>query len=201
MDKQKDSEKFLNAFMSVWSVHKTTDPQEIVLDAYWDVLSEFDIKDVEKAFGYALTKLKFFPKPYELISFLESGPGEIEDIAIIEADKVVKAIREVGQYKSVTFDNPVTMAVVNQGWGGWIKTCNLMVDDIKWFKKDFVKIYKAYANQGIKYYGHLIGSHEDHNLQRWPDRVEPPVLIGDRDKAQKVLEYKKSKLKLIESKS
>ena len=194
--KTKD-ERFLAAFMSVWSIHKSGEPSEIVLNAYIKSLEEYDIDEIEQAFGYAISDLQWFPKPVELRGFLEHGAGDIEDIALVEADKVVVAIRSEGRYKSVTFDDPVTMAVINQGWGGWIKVCEMREDEIKWFRKDFAKIYKAYSNQGIKQYGHLIGFHEDHNLERFPERVSQPVLIGDEKKALKVLEYTKNKLKLI----
>ena len=102
---------------------------------------------------------------------------------------MVNAIRDHGYYKSVTFDNPVTMAVIKKGWGGWMKVCELRDEEIKWFRKDFVPIYKAYSTQGIKRYGHLIGFHEDHNLEKHPEQVPEPVLIGDTAKAQLVLDH------------
>lgn len=195
---QKTDIRFLNAFMSVWSVHKTGEPTEMVLSAYKKSLSDYSIEQIEQSFGYAINELQWFPKPVELRQFIERGPGDIEDIALVEADKVVNAIREAGYYNSVVFDDPVTMAVIQQGWGGWMKVCDLKEDEVKWFRKDFAKIYKAYSNQGIKQYGHLIGFHEEHNVERFPEFVPPTVLIGDVEKAQKVLEYNRSdKIKLI----
>jgi len=171
-----------------------TDP---LADAYWMALNQYETEDCENAFKIAMINCKWFPKPVELRQFIENGPGEIEDIAMIEADKVINAIREVGHRQSVTFDNPVTMAVIEQGWGGWIKACDLKGDEEKWFRKDFAKIYKAYSNQGIKKYGHLVGLIEDHNSIRWPDRIEPPILLGDKNKSQKVLEFDGKKLKRL----
>ena len=183
--------------MSVWSIHKSGEPSEIILNAYIKSLEKYEIEQIETAFGYALTSLQWFPKPVELRQFIESGPGDIEDIALIEADKVINAISDHGYYASVTFDDPVTMAVIEQGWGGWMKLCELKDEEIKWFRKDYVKIYKAYSNQGIKKYGHLIGFHEDHNMGKFPEHVPKPVLIGDETKALKVLEYHKKHIKLI----
>ena len=194
-EKTRDA-RFLNAFMSVWSIHKSGEPSEMILSAYKKSLSEYDIENIEQAFGYALNDLQWFPKPVELRNFIQHGPGDIEDVAHVEADKVINAIREVGYYNSVVFDNPVTMAVIAQGWGGWMKICELRDEEIKWFRKDFVKIYKAYSNQGIKQHDHLIGYHEDHNLAGYPEKVAQPVLIGDRVKALAVLHGKKD-IKLI----
>jgi len=179
--------------MSVWQLHKNDEPKEFLIGAYYMALEKYSIEDIERAFGYAMIGLKWFPKPVELIEFIkygEGGAGNLEDIAMVQATAVINAIRGVGFYKSVVFDDPVTMAVVEQGWGGWMKICDLRVDDQKWFIKDFIKIYKAYSNQGIKKYGHLIGYHEDNNLSHWPEKVEPPVLIGDKIKATGVLENK-----------
>ena len=197
MEKQIHRDRYLNAFMASWTIHKTNEPTDLLIEAYWKALVEYDIEQVEQAFGYAINNLQWFPKPVELRKFIESGPGDVADIAMIQADKVVNAIRDVGYYSSVTFDDPVTMAVIKQGWGGWMKVCELRNDDIKWFRKDFVGIYKAYSNQGIKQYGHLVGYHEDHNLIKYPERVPEPVLIGDESKAQRVLTHD-SKLKLVE---
>jgi len=200
MDEKKDEPRYLNAFMSVWSIHKTVEPTQVVLDSYWKALEDFNIDQVEQSFGYALKSLQWFPKPVELRNFIETGPGDVEDIAQIEADKVVGAIRDIGFYESVVFDNPVTMAVIAKGWGGWMKICEMRDDEIKWFRKDFVKIYKAYSNQGVKQYGHLIGFHEDNNWEKYPEHLRDPILIGDETKAQKILENKENKPKLIEIK-
>lgn len=195
-------ERFVTAFMTVWSIHKSGEPAKMILTAYKKALSEYDIEDIESAFAYALNELQWFPKPVELRNFIQHGPGNLEDIAYAEADNVVNAVREIGIYESVTFDDPVTMAVIAKAWAGWMKLCETLRDDeVKWFRKDFVRIYKAYSNQDIKFYGHLIGFHEDHNIQNYKDHVTPPKLIGDPKKAQKVLEYKsKRKFKVIEHK-
>lgn len=193
MEREIHEDRYLNAFMSTWAIHKTNEPSDLSIETYWRSLEKYDIKQVEQAFGYAINELQWFPKPVELRHFIESGPGDIEDIALVEADKVINAIRKHG-YKSITFDNPVTMAVIVQGWGGWIKICDLKQDDNKWFRKDFVLIYKAYSAQGIKSYDHLVGFHEDNNAFRWPERIPAPMLIGNNIKAQKVLDFNKPKL-------
>jgi hypothetical protein len=166
---------------------------KVAVEMYWKALEIYSDKQCKIAFDIAVTDCKFFPKPAELIQFIKSGSGDIEDIALIEADKVVNAIRHTGYYTSVTFDDPVTMAVIEQGWGGWIKICDLRDEEIKWFRKDFTRIYKAYSNQGVKRYGHLVGFHEDSNNERgFLEHIPEPVLIGDIDRAQKVLDYNKT---------
>ena len=57
---------FLNAFMTVWEVHKSGEPSERLIDAYWAVLEKYDIDEIQAAFSYALGSLQWFPKPATL---------------------------------------------------------------------------------------------------------------------------------------
>jgi hypothetical protein len=171
----------------------------LLIEAYWQALKKYSDEECKLAFDMAVSNCKFFPKPVEIIDFIkfgEAGGANLDDIAYVEADKVIRAVAEIGQYQSVTFDDPVTMAVIKQGWGGWIKLCELKDEEIKWFRKDFAKIYKAYANTGIKKYGYLVGQWEFQNLEHgYPDHVPEPVLIGNEDRA--LIVQNKNKPKLI----
>ena len=175
--------RFATILYSVAELHgKELSPN--LIEMYFKSLERFSIEEVEKAFSRAFTETKWFPKPMDIIEFITGKGGNIDDIAMVEADKVINAMRHVGAYKSVMFDDPVTSAVINQGYGGWIKICNeRMEDDNKWFRIEFIKIYKAYAARGVKYTGKLIGIHEDSNLQLgYEMEVQEPVLIGFEDK-------------------
>ena len=113
MDKEKTrDEQFLNAFMSCWEVFKSVEPSEIILSAYDKAIERFSIEDIEMAFGNAIGNLKWFPKPVELIQFIESGPGDIADIALVEADKVINAIRD---QEVIDAANEYDMAMVTTG--------------------------------------------------------------------------------------
>ena len=91
-----EEERFIAAFMSVWAFHKSGEPSDLIINAYNKSLDGYSIEEVEAAFSYAIADLKWFPKPAELRQFIESGPGDIEDIALVEADKVVNTIRKHG---------------------------------------------------------------------------------------------------------
>ena len=90
--------------------------------------------------------------------FLEhmSG-GAVEDMAEVEAGKVLAAIGEHGSYASVVFDDPVTQAVIVRAYGGWVKLCAECgaQESEKWFRKDFAKTWAAYSRQGIRQNGCL----------------------------------------------
>ena len=125
------------------------------------------INQVEKALEKVVVSCKFFPKPVEIIELISGGTGKIEDIAQVQADLVINTIRKIGSYQSVEFKDPVTTAVIQQSFGGWIKMClELMEPSEKWFRKDFANAYQVYFRQGIQRNGHLAGLIETDNMTR-----------------------------------
>lgn len=158
-------EKFLNAFMSVWEVLKQDkEPSEIIIETYYQALEFATIEEIEKAFGSALIGSPYFPKPVELIEFIRGPEIKIEDEAVKEALKVVSAIKVLGHYETVQFDNPYTTAVIQRGFGGWQQLCgDSKAADTKWFIIDFSKIYKSFKMLDIKNHEPLIGYYESQN--------------------------------------
>ena len=180
---QDDFKKFANALGTLAELHgKELSP--MLMKLYFKALEQFSIQDVENAIMRAITELKFFPKPVELIEFITGKGGNIEDIALVEADNVINAMRRIGAYQSVIFDDPVTTAVIQQGFGGWVKMCqDSNENDNKWLRIEFVKIYRAYANQGIRSDEKLIGITEEQNIAKgYIEHVPCPVLIGQKRK-------------------
>ena len=100
----------------------------------------------------------------------------------MQATEVWKAIKKYGSNRSVVFDDAVTMSVIQQAFGGWTKLCGeLMEDQLQWFIKDFSRHYIAFKRSNVHHYGMLPG---------WCDPVgKGPVLIGNQQKAQEILEH------------
>ena len=185
--KGEDYKQFANALGVLCEIHgKELSP--LATQVYFKALEKFSIEEVEAAFSNAHVNCKWFPKPVELIELIQGGPENLSDRAEVEAGKVLQAIKSHGAYLSVQLDDPVTAAVIQQGFGGWIKLCeDLKADSEKWFRKDFVKIYQAYARQGIKYDGHLAGLIEAENTTRgFTAHIPEPVLIGYDDKPKRI---------------
>jgi hypothetical protein len=154
----------------------------------FEALKMFGIDEVKQAAMSLLASRKFTSMP-TVADFLEHiGGGNAEDKAEIEAGKVVEAVRSVGAYRSVVFDDPVTMAVISRAFGGWVKLCQNMTDrEEKFFRKEFKQAYGSYSRQGIREGGSLLGLSESQNLGRGLGHSEAPKLIGDSAKAEQVL--------------
>lgn len=153
------------------------------LEMRFEVLKAYPLQQVQQAAMTLLATRKFMKMP-TVAEFLEHlHGGSCDDKAEVEAGKVIRAIEQHGGYASVAFDDPVTQAVICQGFGGWAKLCEeLNASEEKWFRKDFAKMYAAYARQRVEVFGHLPGRFELMAAAE-NSRFGPPALIGDQAKA------------------
>ncbi len=147
------------------------------LSLYFDVLSKYQLEEVYRAIHAHVSdpeRGQFFPKPADLIRFIEGDPQTNALLAWTEAER---AIVEVGAYDSVEFADRVTNQVIADmgGWptfGGW--------SDHEWpFKrKEFCDRYRAIKQVGRVSVGYLPGLHEATNRGVHPESVPERVLIG-----------------------
>lgn len=156
----------------------------------FDALREYDITDVRRAAMSLLRSRKYTSMP-TVADFLEHmGGGSAEDKAEAAAGKALRAVAEAGRYASVTFDDPVLMAVVENAWGGWPEFCAACSGpEVKFVRRELAKTYAAYARQGVRRYGHLSGITENSNGSAgYLEHIPTPRLIGNREEAARVLE-------------
>jgi hypothetical protein len=148
-DNEQERARFLTAFRALAELHNR-DASKALTRLYHSTMAEHDIGSVLKAFRQAATKLRFFPKPVELLEFIEGSQEDAKVEAALEADAVLLAIRRYGVYANVRFLDPVTNAVVRQGFGGWLNVCRTRDEDVKWFIRDFVERYTQFKAAGVE---------------------------------------------------
>jgi len=178
MDRKQDLHRIASALLGLGEVF---DKQlsETLVDLYVKALDGLTAEQIEQAAGKAITSCKWFPKPVELRE-LAGGTEQasLEDLAEVQADIAVEAIDRVGPYRSITFEDPVTTAVIRQRFGGWENWCCQPPGEIKWSRKDFVKAYLAYSRSGIQEHGSLVGIAEAKNVFHGIAHKEQPALIA-----------------------
>ncbi|NPU82986.1 MAG: hypothetical protein HPY65_00750 [Syntrophaceae bacterium] len=140
---------------------------------YWKALEPFSDEDCERAFKDLIFTSKFFPKPVEFVELLQ---GKKEDQATRAWIKVVEAVRRIGSYSSVRFDDPVIHSVF-KFWGGWGVTATWKDADLKWKGLEFEKLYRV-MSAGGNHPEYLPGSHEIENGARGYDAKLGIVEIG-----------------------
>ncbi len=159
---------------------------EQLIDSYWQVLKVFDWEDVKFAFEAHLHNLhygQFFPKPIDIVDFIEeNGKARALSAWVI----VARTMQQVGIYQSVVFDDSLIHVVVEE-MGGWIKLCAMTNDDLPFRAREFQKRYLGFVTRKpARYPKCLYGLSACENAKNGY-AIEPPLLIGDRKKAEQVM--------------
>lgn len=155
---------------------------------YLKAIEDLEANEAVEALNACARESKYFPAPAELRERCGRCGARVEDRGMVEANKVIEAAKRVGGYASVVFDDPVTMAVIQVGFGGWIRlTEELKDENRKWFVMEFAKLYKAYSSQGIKSGGLLTGIFDADNAARGFGCRNEAVMIGDAGRCRDVM--------------
>jgi hypothetical protein len=159
-----------------------------LMDMYWNGMSHLDISVVREAMNRHMQNPdsgQFMPKVADVIRM--TG-GSTQDAALIAWSKVDRAIRVVGCYDSVVFDDALIHRVI-QDMGGWIGFGNKTEEDWVFVGKEFENRYRGYASRSERpeYPPVLSGMAEAQNLQLGY-KAAPPRLIGDPERAKSVYE-------------
>lgn len=133
-------------------------------EIYWNVLKDFDFQEVERAFRYHIANPnggQFMPKPGDIIRIIQ---GTAEEKSLDAWTQVEKAIRHIGAYDSVSFDDPLIHAVIDD-MGGWIYLCTTKHIDMPFRANEFQKRYQRYLTTQSCEFTHTVlpGIIEHHN--------------------------------------
>jgi hypothetical protein len=160
-----------------------------VIDLWWEILADYDMPSIRHALTLHLRNPdsgQFMPKPADVIRMLS---GTTQDSAQIAWAKVAGAIRKVGSWFDVAFDDPLIHCVLSD-MGGWILLCSTLEDDLPFRAKEFENRYRGYSRrqQMPTSVPKLIGRINTNNLAEGHlEVIEPPMLIGDFAKCTETL--------------
>ncbi|HQU15494.1 MAG TPA: DUF6475 domain-containing protein [Gammaproteobacteria bacterium] len=114
----------------------------MVVELWWRALARYPIQAVRAAFSAHIQdpgRGTFPPKPADILRRLQRGTPE--ERALLAWSAVERAIRQVGPYSSVVFEDPVTQHVVHH-LGGWIHLCATPSErDLEFQGKEFAARY------------------------------------------------------------
>ena len=164
---------------------KTLSAQVVAI--YWAALRRYELEAVRDAIGRHLVSPdqgQFMPKPADIVRMIEGGSADAAKSAWAEVEW---AVRTVGPYPDVTFDDPVTMRVLAD-MGGWIDLGRRAEKEWPFVARDFEARYRAYRSQGTvpEHPATLTGmTNAERRLSGY--QPAPPRLIGDAAKAGAVL--------------
>lgn len=178
----KDRKQFAQLMLALSEVFgNEASPTKV--EVYFKALEDMPIAEISNAVWHVIKTrtTASFPKVAEI---REAAHGNLEELAQLAWDKFIGAVRGVGGYASAIFDDPVIHAIIERE-GGWIRVTEKNFDEMAWFSKDFVRIYKAYAPnvQNMALPEKLVGIYELDNAGKYDDYVPTPVIIGSTEKA------------------
>lgn len=184
--RQEDSERFGLCLLACSEMYGR-EVGEAAAGVWWKVLEQYDIEAVEAAFSIHLADPdsgQFMPKPADIVRRMS---GTTQDAALRAWAQVDRALRQVGPWQSVVFDDPVTMAVLRD-MGGWTALSEKSDDEWPFVAREFENRYRGYKQRGEtpEHPRRLVGFAEAGNM-REGRAIAPPVLIGDPARAAHVL--------------
>jgi hypothetical protein len=130
------------------------------VDIYYNALTTYHIEDIEMAVKKMIIGRVYpsFPKPAEIIQEIQ---GTTEDQATTAWIETIMAIRRIGAYESVQFEDPIIHSVL-QFLGGWPDAGNWLDAELKWKQKEFERLYSIMAKSD-RHPRYLPGIHEGQN--------------------------------------
>lgn len=160
---------------------------ETTIALYWHGLKKYDLKAVEKAFfnhSQSPDIGKFMPKVADIVLMLD---GNAADSAYLAWTKVESAVKAIGSYSDVAFDDWIIHCVITD-MGGWPLLCKKGDKEWPFVAKEFENRYRGYhmKREIVKYPQLLIGTAGAHN-RGGNFAIDPPILVGDKTKAKAVI--------------
>lgn len=183
---EKDFDEFENVISGVGDLYGKK-MSEWGLSIWWEALKNYDMKAVRDALSKHVRNPdtgQFMPKPADVVKMIG---GSTVDSALVAWTKVDKAVRQVGSYTDVVFDDPVIHRVIDD-MGGWIALGTKTENDWPFIAKEFENRYRGYSIRGAvpEYQNVLVGIANAQNQRHGFDNQEP-VLIGNAKQARHVM--------------
>jgi hypothetical protein len=184
---QNDFDNLLNLLTDVHTMYRQKFEPRLT-QIWFNALSNYTFQDIEVALNRHLLNPesgRFVPLPADVVRVLDGGTG-------VQAagawTKVEQAIKRVGPWRTVIFDDPIIHRVI-EDLGGWPRMNeHATMEDLKFAGIDFSKRYQGYLLKGgvaRDYPQKLLGFAEATNAKSG-FQVEAPMLIGVESVAAKV---------------
>lgn len=156
----------------------------LLLETYWQSLETYAFLKVKQAMLSTLQnpdRKWGMPTPADLIVLIQ---GDSRSRALRAWTEVVTAVRSVGRYNSVVFDDPCIHCVIRD-MGGWIYLCQQPEKELPFLRHEFEKRYCDYQGKPLPHYPRsLKGSLEhDNHVQGFSYYTPDPILLGDPERA------------------
>jgi len=196
--KPADKEQFLTLLADVFAFYKQPF-SAFAGNVWWEAMRPYDFAAVSGAFSRHAVNPdsgQFLPKPADVVRMIG---GTSNDAALSAWSKVDRAIRSIGTYETVAFDDPIIHRVISD-MGGWVKLGSCpSEEEFVFVAKEFQNRYRGFAMRAEvpEYPRKLIGIAEAQNAERSIQAQPRILLLGDQAKAISVYKGGAESLRLL----
>lgn len=183
---QQDMQRFTALIADVYAFYRQ-DFSPFAGRVWWQAMQPFDMAAVSEAFSKHCVNPdngQFMPKPADIVKMLQ---GSTQDSALVAWTKLDQAVRTVGTYTSVAFDDPIIHRVIGD-MGGWIMFGTKTEDEWPFLRNEFVNRYRGFKmrNETPEYLPVMIGIAEAQNTKNG-FKTSGPALLGNPERAMQVV--------------
>lgn len=184
--KSTDKPEFASLMVAL-AEYYSREVSEGILGMYWQGLEQYEIGAICEALNRHMRNPdsgQFMPKIADIARMLG---GSTQDAALQAWAKVDQAVRRVGTYADVAFDDPLIHRVLHD-MGGWIALGQKNEDEWPFVAKEFENRYRGFRmrSEAPDYPPVMTGIAGAHNRKAGFD-TDPPMLIGNPIKARLVI--------------
>lgn len=184
-----DLEAFGDMWVQAHEIYGRT-PESTVIYMVFQALIAFSLDDIERALARHITNPdtgQYPPKPADIVRLLQGSSQSASGEAWAKVDY---AIRCVGNYRSVVFDDPKIHAAIER-LGGWQKVALTDHREYPFLRQNFMKLYQGFTiSPPDSFPRKLIGTCEHENSQHSEfmrgRAKDQPALVGDKERARLV---------------
>lgn len=182
-----DYDQFSQAMTATMELYGKPSLSEFSLSLWWGALECYTLAEVLGGLSRHVQNPdsgQFAPKPADVVRAIG---GTTHDNSAMAWAKVDRAVRSIGSYEDVVFDDAYIHAVIDD-MGGWIRLGTGHTDsDWPFVQREFETRYRGYATRRFlqSHPRQLVGIANAHNHKNGanPKFVKPPRLVGDEQKA------------------
>jgi len=120
---------------------------EMRAEIYFRAVCGHAIEHIEVAMIEAARSMKFFPKPAELLAFIEGDPTDDAELAW---STVYRQVRAIGYLGTPQFSDDAILRAIGDVFGGWQALCSKLPNDgpeLLGWAKQFKATYLVYRKR------------------------------------------------------
>ena len=185
-----DYDQFCQAMTATMELYNKPSLSEFSLSLWWGALNCYTLPEVLGGLSRHVQNPdsgQFAPKPADVVRAIG---GATHDNSAMAWAKVDRAVRSIGGYEDVVFDDAYIHAAI-EDMGGWVRVCTGHTDeDWPFVQREFENRYRGYATRrNLQDYPRLLvgianASNNRNGIN--PKHIKSPRLVGDEQKAMAV---------------